>query len=210
MTAIAPSAPDRVRLYLASSSPRRAQLLAQLGLDFQTLAVDLEEVPGPGEGARDYVRRLARAKAAAGLAQVAAVAGAVVLGSDTEVVLDGEIFGKPADAGQAGAMLARLSGREHQVLTAVAVVDAGTVAEALSVSTVRLAALDAAAIAAYVATGEPFGKAGGYAIQGLAAAFVERIDGSYSGVVGLPLFETARLLQDSGVSGWQQDATDHE
>jgi septum formation protein len=110
-------------------------------------------------------------------------------------VLDGEIFGKPADAGQAGAMLARLSGREHQVLTAVAVVDAGTVAEALSVSTVRLAALDAAAIAAYVATGEPFGKAGGYAIQGRAGAFVEHLAGSYSGVMGLPLFETDRLLR---------------
>jgi septum formation protein len=195
-TAAARPAPP-FRIYLASSSPRRAQLLAQLGHAFEIVAVDLEEVPGPGERASDYVCRLARAKAAAGLAQVAAVPGAVVLGSDTEVVLDGEIFGKPAGAAEARAMLARLAGREHQVLTAVAVVEAGAggQAQALSVSTVRLAALGADAIAAYVATGEPFGKAGGYAIQGRAGAFVEHLAGSYSGVMGLPLFETDRLLR---------------
>jgi septum formation protein len=187
--------PERFRLFLASSSPRRAQLLAQLGLAFETLAVEVEEVPGPGEPAAGYVRRLARAKADAGLAQVAAVPGAVVLGSDTEVVLAGEIFGKPADAGQARAMLARLAGREHQVLTAVAVAAGCGRTEALSVSAVRLAALDADAIAAYVATGEPFGKAGGYAIQGRAGAFVEHLAGSYSGVMGLPLYETDRLLR---------------
>lgn len=195
MTITPASGAQRFRLNLASQSPRRAQLLAQLGLAFETLAVDVEEVPAAGEGARDYVGRLALAKAQAGLVQVAGRPDAIVLGADTEVVLDGEVFGKPADAAQAQAMLARLAGREHQVLTAVALVAAGRRAEALSASTVRLAALDAAAIAAYVATGEPFGKAGGYAIQGRAAAFVAHLSGSYSGVMGLPLFETDRLLR---------------
>lgn len=181
-------------LFLASRSPRRGQLLEQLGLRFRTLAIDLPEQPQPGEAAEDYVRRLARAKAAAGLEQVAAVPGACVIGADTEVVLDGHIFGKPADAGAAGAMLRALSGREHRVLTAVAVAGAGHQAEVLSVSTVRFAPLDVADIDAYIATGEPFGKAGGYAIQGRAAAFIAHLSGSFSGVMGLPLHETARLL----------------
>lgn len=186
-------------LFLASKSPRRAQLLAQLGLRFETIEIDIVEAPLPGEAAEDYVRRLAREKAGAGLMQVAAVPGAMVIGSDTEVVLDGTIFGKPADAGEAAVMLRRLSGREHRVLTAVAVISAEREAEALNDSTVRFAPLDEATIAAYVATGEPEGKAGAYAIQGRAAAFVERLSGSYSGVMGLPLFETGRLLRELGI-----------
>lgn len=191
--------PIHHRLFLASKSPRRAQLLAQLGVRFQTLEIDIMEAPLPGEAAEDYVRRLAREKAGAGLMQVAAVPGAVVVGSDTEVVLDGAIFGKPADAAEAASMLRRLSGREHRVLTAVAIVSADREVEALDVSTVRFAPLDEAAIAAYVATGEPEGKAGAYAIQGRAAAFIEHLSGSYSGVMGLPLFQTGRLLAALGI-----------
>ncbi|MCK9488323.1 MAG: Maf family protein [Xanthomonadales bacterium] len=181
-------------LFLASRSPRRVQLLQQLDVAVQTLAVDVIEQPSPGEGAETYVRRLALAKARAGLAQVAAVPGARVIGADTEVVLDGLIFGKPADAEQARAMLMALSGHAHKVLTAVAVVGNEREVGALCVSIVRFARLDPASIDAYIATGEPFGKAGGYAIQGRAAAFIAHLEGSFSGVMGLPLYETARLL----------------
>lgn len=185
-------------LFLASRSPRRAQLLAQLGVRFDVLDVDLVEAPAPTEAALDYVRRLAREKAGAGLLQVAAVPGALVLGSDTEVELDGHVFGKPADPDQAAAMLRRLSGRCHRVLTAVCLVGAGREAEAVSVSEVTFTPLTQARIAAYVATGEPFGKAGGYALQGRAGAFVRHLSGSCSGVVGLPLHETWQLLADFG------------
>lgn len=192
--------PPAPHLFLASRSPRRAELLARLGVPFDVLDVDLHEVPGPDEAAADYVRRLAREKAGAGLLQVAAVPGAVVLGSDTEVELDGRIFGKPADAEEAAAMLRLLSGRRHRVLTAVCLADAGREAERLSVSEVRFAPLDEAVIAAYVASGEPFGKAGGYALQGRAGAFVAHLSGSCSGVVGLPLHETWGLLAHFGLS----------
>ncbi len=187
-------------LFLASRSPRRVQLLDQLGVACQALAVDVVEQPAPDEAPADYVCRLALAKARAGLAQVADVPGARVIGADTEVVLDGHIFGKPADAGQAQAMLAELSGRSHQVFTAVAVVgvDIGQAHTALCVSRVHFAPLDRAAIDTYIATGEPFGKAGGYAIQGRAAAFIRHLEGSFSGVMGLPLFETAQLLAAAG------------
>lgn len=181
-------------LYLASKSPRRAELLERLGLSHRLLDVDVPEVRAPGEGAADYVRRVARDKARAGWNAVAAQPGARVLGADTEVVLDEEVFGKPADAADAVAMLARLSGRTHTVLSAVVVVDADGEREALSATQVRFAVLDAGAIAAYVATGEAMGKAGAYAIQGRAEAFVEHLSGSYSGVMGLPLYDTARLL----------------
>jgi septum formation protein len=181
-------------LYLASKSPRRAELLDRLGQPHRLLDVDVPEVRAPGEGAADYVRRVARDKARAGWAQVAAQPGARVLGADTEVVLGEEVFGKPRDAGDAAAMLRRLSGRSHTVLSAVAVIDASGEREALSATEVRFAALSDARIAAYVATGEPMGKAGAYAIQGRAEAFVEHLAGSYSGVMGLPLHETARLL----------------
>ncbi len=182
-------------LYLASQSPRRRQLLEQLGLDFRVLDVEVPERRAPGEPPRDYVSRVARDKALAGLA-IADAAGAWVLGADTEVVLDGEVFGKPADDADAASMLRRLAGRSHQVISVAWLVAAGREASAASVSQVRFAPLAEAEIAAYVATGEPFGKAGGYAIQGRGAALIEHLDGSYSGVMGLPLFETARLLRD--------------
>ena len=184
-------------LHLASKSPRRAELLDRLGFPHRLLDVDVPEVRAPGEGAADYVRRVARDKARAGWAQVAAGPGARVLGADTEVILGDEVFGKPVDPADAAAMLRRLSGREHTVLSAVVVIDAAGEREALSTTTVRFAALDEAAIAAYVATGEAMGKAGAYAIQGRAEAFVEHLSGSYSGVMGLPLHQTARLLGDA-------------
>lgn len=186
-------------LYLASQSPRRRELLKQLGVDHRTLDVDVPERRGDGESPLDYVRRVARDKARAGLAALPDAADAVVLGSDTEVVLDGEVFGKPADAAQAAAMLRRLSGRTHAVVSVVWALSATRARCETCQSAVRFAPLDEAAIAAYVGTGEPFGKAGGYAIQGRGAALVEHLEGSYSGVMGLPLFETARLLRGFGL-----------
>lgn len=182
------------RLFLASKSPRRRELLRQLGLDFEVLDLDLPEVRAPGEPPADYVSRVAREKAGAGLLQVAAVKGALVLGADTEVVLGDDVFGKPADAADAAAMLRRLSGRTHQVVSALWLVDAAREEGAVHASTVTFDALDEVRIAAYVATGEPFGKAGAYAIQGRAAAFIPRIEGSHSSIMGLPLHEVARLL----------------
>lgn len=187
-------------LYLASQSPRRRQLLEQLGLRFGVLDVDVPELRAAGEPAEDYVSRVAREKAGAGLLAVAAVPGAIVIGADTEVVLDGEVFGKPADAAAAAAMLARLAGRTHRVVSCVWVVSAGREDHAVRISDVTFAPLDEAAIARYIGTGEPYGKAGAYAIQGHAAAFIERLDGSYSGVMGLPLHETASLLRRFGVA----------
>lgn len=186
-------------LYLASQSPRRRELLARLGLAFATLDIDVPEQRQPGEPPEDYVRRVAREKAGAGLLQVVAIAGARVLGADTEVVLDEEVFGKPRDAADAAAMLRRLSGRTHRVISAVSLVSAAREAQAVSISEVSFAALDEAAIAAYVAGGEWAGKAGAYAIQGAAQAFVAHLSGSHSGVMGLPLYETARLLRADGL-----------
>ena len=186
-------------LFLASQSPRRRQLLEQLGYGFGVLDVAIAEVVLPGEAAEDYVRRVAREKAGAGLLEVAATPNAVVLAADTEVVLDGEIFGKPRDAADAAAMLARLSGRTHRVLSAVCCIDAAREREISSASEVRFAALSPEAIHAYVESGEPLGKAGAYAIQGRAAAFVSWLAGSYSGVMGLPLHETATLLREFGI-----------
>ncbi len=185
-------------LFLASQSPRRRELLTQIGVVFEPLDVLVDETPAAGEPALDYVRRVAREKAGAGLLQVSAVAGALVLGADTEVVLDGVVFGKPRDAADASRMLRLLAGRSHQVISAVAVVSAGREDEAVAISEVTFAALDEATIGAYVASGEPFGKAGGYAIQGRGATLVAHLSGSYSGVMGLPLFETAALLRGFG------------
>ncbi|HRO63677.1 Maf family protein [Thermomonas sp.] len=186
-------------LHLASRSPRRAELLARLGLEFGILDLDVPERQGANEAASDYVRRVAREKAGAGLLAVVAVAGAVVLSADTEVILEGEVFGKPADAAAAAAMLRRLSGHSHEVLTAVAVVSAGREAQAVSLSRVTVAPLSEAAIARYLESGEWRGKAGAYAIQGVFEAHVARLDGSHSGVMGLPLHETAGLLRQFGV-----------
>lgn len=186
-------------LYLASQSPRRRELLATIGQAFTVVDVDVPELRAPDESAEDYVSRVARDKARAGLAALAAVPDAVVLGADTEVVLDGEVFGKPADAAQAAAMLQRLSGRTHRVLSAVWCVAAGREAHRFSQTEVSFAALAGSDIAAYVASGEWRGKAGAYAIQGRAAAFVPHLSGSYSGVMGLPLHETAELLRVFGL-----------
>ena len=186
-------------LYLASQSPRRHELLLQLGLDPYRLDVDVPERRLPNEPPQDYVSRVAREKAGAGLLQVMAVPGAVVLGADTEVVLEDSVFGKPEDATDAQRMLRTLSGRTHQVLSALWLVDAGREAHALSVSEVTFAALDEDAIAGYLASEEWRGKAGGYAIQGRGAALIAHLSGSYSGVMGLPLFETARLLREFGL-----------
>ncbi len=194
-------------VWLASQSPRRAQLLQQIGVPFQLLAADdgedLEQLEAqwPGELPAAYVQRVTRRKLAAAVARLQrrGEPPAPVLAADTTVALGARILGKPADAADARAMLRALSGRSHRVLTAVAVHAAGRSQAALSVSHVRFAALPAAVVDGYVAGGEPFGKAGAYAIQGAIAAWVERIDGSHSGIMGLPLFETARLLRAAGV-----------
>lgn len=187
-------------LHLASQSPRRAQLLEQLGIEFGRLDVDVPEQPAAGEPPEDYVSRVAREKAGAGLLKVVASPNAVVLGADTEVVLDGQIFGKPGDAVDAAVMLRWLSGRTHLVISAVWLVSAAREAHVVSVSEVSFARLSDEDIRDYIATGEPFGRAGAYAIQGRAAAFIEHLCGSYSGVMGLPLHETARLLREFGIA----------
>ncbi len=184
-------------LILASASPRRAELLAQIGVSHQAVPADLPERRAPGESIEHCVVRLARQKAQQVRERLATALP--VLGADTVVVLDDEMLGKPADRTAGLAMLARLSGRTHRVLSAVALVGANGVRSALSQSTVRLRHLSAAECAAYWDSGEPRDKAGAYAIQGLGAVFVEELHGSYSGVVGLPLFETAALLAAAGV-----------
>jgi septum formation protein len=183
-------------IYLASQSPRRRELLAQLGVRFEVVPVDVPEERTPAETPRDYVERVAREKALAGLRAVSTNdATALVLGADTEVVLDGRVFGKPCDVSDAAAMLRALSGRIHRVVSVVCCARMEATESAASESEVTFAALDDDEIARYVATAEPFGKAGGYAIQGRAAAFVSHLSGSYSAVMGLPLFETAKLLR---------------
>lgn len=193
-------------LYLASGSPRRRELLNQIGVPFTAISTAIDETPLPDETPAAYVERLAREKAEAGLALLAATesqAPLVVLGADTAVVLDGRILGKPVNEADALAMLAALSGREHEVLTAVAVLD-GQRCETCSVSSrVRFRPISVHEARAYWASGEPQDKAGSYAIQGLAAIFVESLQGSYSAVVGLPLNETAELLGHFGIPCWQ-------
>jgi len=189
-------------LYLASQSPRRRELLGQLGVTFSILDVDVAEVPFPEELPVDYVRRVARDKAQAGWETLerSAQADALVLASDTEVVHGDRIFGKPKDADDAVEMLQALSGRTHEVISAVCVVSAKRERDDVCISRVRFAELGEAEIAAYVATGEPFGKAGAYAIQGKGATLIEYLEGSYSGVMGLPVFETAKLLRAFGIT----------
>ncbi|HEY2344394.1 MAG TPA: Maf family protein [Xanthomonadaceae bacterium] len=187
-------------LYLASQSPRRLELLRQLGVEPGVLDVNIPEMRLPGELPADYVNRVAREKAGAGLLKVMANPSALVLGADTEVVLDDRVFGKPADAAEAASMLGALSGRTHSVVSVVWLLSGGRELHAQSVSEVRFATLTDDVIADYVATGEWKGKAGGYAIQGRAAAFIEHLSGSYSGVMGLPLCETATLLRAFGAA----------
>jgi septum formation protein len=183
-------------LFLASRSPRRQQLLQQLGVVFQTVDVEVEETPMNDESPEDYVRRVAREKAWAGR-EACADAASLVLGADTEVVLDGRVLGKPADRGDARRMLRSLSGRSHRVLSAVCLAGPRGLREALCETVVWFAALDADRLERYLDSDEFQGKAGGYAIQGMAASFIVRIDGSYSGVMGLPLYETAVLLEQA-------------
>lgn len=193
-------------IYLASQSPRRRQLLDQLGVRHELLLPDADEDAEaleavlPGELPVDYVQRVTALKLQAARARLKrrGLPPAPVLCSDTTVALGRRILGKPADAGEAAAMLGALSGRSHRVLTAVAIGAGRRTLAALSVSKVRFAPLSPAGIYAYVASGEPFGKAGAYAIQGAMAARIERIEGSYSGIMGLPLFETAQLLAQAG------------
>lgn len=183
-------------LFLASTSPRRRELLQQIGLAFSVLKVDVDESLREGERPADYVVRLAREKAEAGLAQVD---GGVVVAADTTVVIGDEVLGKPASEVEAFAMWQRLSGRMHQVLTGVAVGDARHI-DAVMVSTqVHFRTISQAEMEAYWRSGEPRDKAGGYAIQGLGAIFVDAIEGSYSNVVGLPLSETAAVLNRFGI-----------
>ena len=191
-------------LYLASGSPRRRELLTQIGVPFSPLSVPIDENSLPEEPPRAYVERLARAKAQAGLAALADPGDAVVLGADTAVILDGRILGKPLDRDEAVATLSALSGREHLVLTAVALASTSRVAARVVGTRVRFRLLTGAEIEAYWATGEPRDKAGSYAIQGLAAVFVSQLHGSYSAVVGLPLGETAELLAEFAIPCWQQ------
>jgi len=186
-------------IYLASRSPRRRDLLNQLGVAFESLDPEVDESPLAGETPEMLVQRLAASKAEAGRTRLAERSEHVVLGADTIVVLDGAILGKPRDAAHARELLMRLSGRCHQVLSAVALAGAGGTRIRLSESRVCFRPLTRAECAAYAATAEPLDKAGGYGIQGRAAAFVSDLQGSYSGVVGLPLYETAQLLTEAGV-----------
>ena len=199
-----PTRPDFI--YLASQSPRRSQLLEQIGVPHRLLLPDAQEDAEaletvlPGESPTAYVQRVTKLKLEAALARLKrrGLPPAPVLCADTTVALGRNILGKPADLAEAQSMLVALSGRSHRVLTAVAVGAGRRRGAALSVSTVRFAPLDATRIRAYVASGEPLGKAGAYAVQGRAAAFIAHIAGSHSGIMGLPVFETAELLHRFG------------
>ncbi len=185
-------------LYLASRSPRRRELLLQIGVPHRLLDIEVDEGVRPGESPSDYVLRLSQDKAVAGLEACRGAESLPVLAADTCVVADGRMLGKPADREEGLRMLRRLSGATHRVFTAVAL-DDGRLATRLSVSEVSFRPLSEPEMAAYWATGEPADKAGGYAVQGLAAQFIRELRGSYSGVMGLPLFETAELLREAGI-----------
>jgi septum formation protein len=187
----------KARIILASASPRRRELLDQIGMTYDIWPVHIDESPRRNEAPHDYVRRIAAEKSAACHAQAAHI-GLPVLAADTAVVLGGQIMGKPKDKEDAIMMLRRLSGKTHQVYSAVSLRGNGH-SEALSVTHVTFRALSEREISAYWATSEPADKAGSYAIQGLGSVFVQSIEGSFSGVVGLPLFETAELLLQQGI-----------
>ena len=200
--------PHHHRLYLASRSPRRRELLTQIGVQFDTLFFrappredhQVDETPHAGEAPVDYVQRVARAKAEFGVALVRErkLPMQLVLSADTTLEFEGRIIGKPADADEARAILGQLSGRTHRVLTAVAVAREAQIESVLSISAVSFGTIDPADIRRYVMSGEPLDKAGAYGIQGYAGLFVERLEGSYTGVMGLPLHETGVLLRKSG------------
>lgn len=203
-------------IYLASRSPRRRELLSQIGVRFQVLMfrdkpetdAELDEAVLEGETPRAYVERVARAKAQAGWKRLEQrdLPRAAVLAADTTVAVSGRILGKPADRREAAGMLAALSGRSHEVLSAIVLRYEAQLECAVSVSEVEFKTLSQDDIRQYVATGECDDKAGAYAIQGFGAVFIARLEGSYSGVMGLPLFETAALLDSAGVRRWQADA----
>jgi septum formation protein len=191
-------------VYLASASPRRRELLSQIGVPFQLVSVEVDESIGRAESPAEYVSRLAAAKAGAGRQRNHA-SGAPprpVLGADTAVVIEGEILGKPADCADAERMLGLLSGRTHEVFTAVALATEGRLLARISRSAVTFRRIDPTEAREYCRTGEPLDKAGGYAIQGRGAVFVADLRGSYSGVMGLPLYETAEILSAAGVARW--------
>jgi septum formation protein len=197
------------KIYLASKSPRRRELLRQVGVEFELLSLradlgrgpDVSEAEHPGEAPLDYVARVAREKGAFAWKVLALRRMPLrpVLSADTTVTIDGQILGKPANADEAIAMLERLSGRTHEVLTSVALHHIDLAEQVTQVSNVRFASLSLDTIKAYCATPEPYDKAGAYGIQGLAALFIEHIEGSHSGIMGLPVFETAQLLKKAGV-----------
>ena len=189
-------------IYLASRSPRRCELLEQMGVKYETISIEIDEAPRRGEAPEVYVLRMALEKARAGLMLADGVLP--VLGADTSVVIKGKILGKPKNKADGLAMLASLSGCHHQVLTAVALVGLDLEATRMSVSHVSFRDLNDAEREAYWATGEPADKAGSYAVQGYAAAFIDHLEGSFSGVMGLPLFETAELLKEFGVNICQE------
>lgn len=194
------------RLYLASTSPRRRELLTQIGLPHEVLRVPAppgeDEPQHPGESAADYVRRTARDKAERGRDWLRAQSLPIMplLAADTTVILAGQVLGKPADRDDAIRILQALSGQTHQVHTAVALWSGERLLESVSITEVQMRPLQADEIARYCDSGEPYGKAGAYGIQGLAGTFIARIDGSYTGVMGLPLFETANLLRAAGIA----------
>jgi septum formation protein len=190
-------------IVLASTSGRRSQLLQQIGVRHRIVAADIDETPQPGESPLDYVQRLAACKAQAVVARLEGRRAAPVLAADTTVALDDRLFGKPADEAECVEMLGALAGRRHAVLTGIALWHDGRLRQALDTSYVTFRVIDTDERRRYWASGEPAGKAGGYAIQGLGAVFVERLEGSFSGVMGLPLFATAALLDAAGVRRWQ-------
>lgn len=197
------------RIYLASKSPRRRELLRQIGVDFSLLLLREQTPRGPdvseevelGELPQDYVARVTREKASIGykIMHARKLPSMPVLAADTTVTIDGKILGKPANESEATAMLRVLSGRTHQVLTAIAVQHHEQLWQTIQISEVSFASLSDGMIERYCATGEPYDKAGGYGIQGMAAVFIEHISGSYSGIMGLPLFETAQILRRAGI-----------
>ena len=196
---------ETLSVYLASQSPRRRELLHQIGVNHQIIKVDVPEMIAPGEDGLVYVQRLANQKAAAGLVaiQASGVSSGIVLGADTLGVLDGEVLEKPRDKADAIAMLKQLSGRSHQVITAVALHSAHQQLSRLAITEVFFRNLDEHEMLAYWETGEPRDKAGSYGIQGLGAVFVKEIRGSYSNVVGLPLELTCELLREFNIPWWQ-------
>ena len=188
-----------IQIYLASASPRRRALLRQMGVAYRLISVAVDETPLPDENPPAYVARLARTKAQVGVQALGRRKPCPVLGADTAVVVDGVILGKPGDRQQGLAMLALLSGREHQVLSAVALATSTGAAVKVQESRVRFRELTPVECADYWDSREPLDKAGGYGIQGRAAVFISELHGSYSGVMGLPLFETAELLREFGI-----------